>query len=399
MIISLSNWQKYIYKLSQLSKIAGDKMQEWVDAYGLNDRDALIRYANALVLKYGEGSAELACEMYDAIAELEHADVPIAEPADIASYGEVAKAINGCLKQSPTGQKVADTVANKVKMAGADTTLKNALRDGAQHAWIPSGDTCAFCITLASRGWEYASKQALRKGHAEHIHANCDCQYAIRFDNKTNVAGYDPEVYRQIYENAEGNKPKDKINSINRMRYASNKEMINTQKREAYAKRKELGQNNNQLSINDVTEKYKEDSNPGIGNITFEKNYNIENHKEEKEMAEWLLNNYGGDVVCLNEALNYEEKRADFKWNDRLWDLKTTTTNKSANSAIRSGLHQIVSNPGGIILNYNNNEIDINEIEKIIEKRMRSSSYKTDNGIDIMIISKNKTVKILKYKK
>ena len=58
---------------------------------GLNDRKKLIDYGMALVQKYGEGSGELACEMYDAIARLQGARVPAAKPADIPDYGEVAK--------------------------------------------------------------------------------------------------------------------------------------------------------------------------------------------------------------------------------------------------------------------------------------------------------------------
>ena len=87
---------------------------------------------------------------------------------------------------------------------GADTTLKNAERDGAQFAWVPHGDTCAFCIALASRGWQYKSKKAMRNGHAEHIHAHCDCEYAVRFDGKSTVAGYDPDKYLEEYYDANG---------------------------------------------------------------------------------------------------------------------------------------------------------------------------------------------------
>ena len=84
-------------------------------------------------------------------------------------------------------------VSRLVKQAGADTTLKNAIRDGAEWAWVPHGDTCPFCITLASNGWQPASKKALKGDHAQHIHAHCDCEYAIRFDSSTTVAGYDPD--------------------------------------------------------------------------------------------------------------------------------------------------------------------------------------------------------------
>lgn len=53
-------------------------------------------------------------------------------------------------------------VSRLVKRAGADTTLKNAQRDGAEFAWVPHGDSCAFCLTLASRGWQRASQRPSR---------------------------------------------------------------------------------------------------------------------------------------------------------------------------------------------------------------------------------------------
>ena len=136
------------------------------------------------------------------------------------------------MKQSQS--KVPATVARLVKQVGADTTLKNAKRDGAQFAWIPHGDTCAFCITLASRGWQYMSDEALKGGHAEHIHANCDCEYAVRFDGHSTVAGYDPDKYLEEYENAGGD-----INAMRRKRYEQNKDEINARKRELYANKKE----------------------------------------------------------------------------------------------------------------------------------------------------------------
>lgn len=51
-------------------------MRQYIDTHGTGDADALITYAAALVTKYGEGSAELACQMYDALAEAANAGVP-----------------------------------------------------------------------------------------------------------------------------------------------------------------------------------------------------------------------------------------------------------------------------------------------------------------------------------
>lgn len=190
------------------------------------NEDALkefIDYAYAIVTQYGEASAALAAEMYDLTAELEGVFLPSAELADLANYGDVAKSVRGTIKTSQNFEEIASAATRWVKMAAADTTLHNALRDGAEFAWIPQGDTCAFCLTLASRGWKPASKKAIKGDHAEHIHSNCDCQYAIRFDERTQVSGYDPEMYLSMYQNAEGRTPAQKINAMRRAAYAADK--------------------------------------------------------------------------------------------------------------------------------------------------------------------------------
>ena len=231
MQITAKTWNEYITRLSRLNRKAGQLMRQYIDTHGTGDADALITYAAALVTKYGEGSAELACQMYDALAEAANAGVPAAEPAEPADYGEVARMVNATKNQNPAN--LPNGVSRLVKRTGADTILKNAVRDGAEWAWVPHGDTCPFCITLASNGWQKASSKVLKGGHAEHIHANCDCEFAIRFDHNTTVAGYDPEKYLKQYRDAGGD-----INKMRRVNYADNKERINAQKRAAYAARR-----------------------------------------------------------------------------------------------------------------------------------------------------------------
>ena len=231
MQITAKTWNEYITRLSRLNQKAGQLMRQYIDTHGTGDADALITYAAALVTKYGEGSAELACQMYDARAEAANAGVPAAEPAEPADYGEVARMVNATKNQNPAN--LPNGVSRLVKRAGADTTLKNAVRDGAEWAWVPHGDTCPFCITLASNGWQKASSKVLKGGHADHIHANCDCEFAIRFDHSTTLAGYDPEKDLAQYYAAGGD-----INKMRRVNYAANKERINAKKRAAYAARK-----------------------------------------------------------------------------------------------------------------------------------------------------------------
>lgn len=242
--VSEKAWDKYISALRKLNNRATNRMLAKIHELGTDDPEALaelVRYAYAIVTRYGEGAAALSAEMYDALAELSGAVVAPAVPAATATYGDVAKAIYGTNLQSKDPQLMANAIGRLVKMAGVDTTQQNALRDGAEWAWIPHGETCAFCLTLASQGWQPASKNAIKNGHAMHIHANCDCTYAIRFDSALEVGDYNNgEEYRKMYYDADGFTSQERINAMRREFYAENKDKINAQKRSAYEKRKEL---------------------------------------------------------------------------------------------------------------------------------------------------------------
>ena len=86
-------------------------------------------------------------------------------------------------------------------------------------------------------GRSEASSKVLKGGHAEHIHANCDCEYAVRFNDSTTVAGYDPEQYLAAYRGAEGRTYQEKLNALRRAHYAGNRKKITAQKRAAYLER------------------------------------------------------------------------------------------------------------------------------------------------------------------
>lgn len=241
MIISAQKWDAFIAGLRAVNEAAAGKITDFLKAhpvYTEEDMRRLLDYAYGVATRYGEAAAELACEMYDAAGIASGMHLADAEPAPTATYGETAKAVRGAMNRGGD-EMAADAVGRLVKQAGVDTTMQNALRDGAEWAWVPRGDTCAFCLMLASNGWQRASRKALKNGHAEHIHANCDCTYAVRFDSAGGVAGYAPETYRAMYDGAEGRTWEDKLNAMRREQYAENAPTINAQKRAAYARRRE----------------------------------------------------------------------------------------------------------------------------------------------------------------
>lgn len=376
-------------RLARLNQKAGQLMADYIAAHGTGDTDALIAYAHALVTKYGEGSAELACQMYDALAAAARAGVPAAEPAQTAAYSEVARMVQATKQSLPQMQR---GVSRLVKRAGADTTLKNALRDGAEWAWVPQGDTCPFCLTLASRGWQKASQAAIKGGHAEHIHANCDCEYAIRFDGRSTVAGYDPEKYLRQYRAADGD-----INKLRRVNYAANKERINAQKRAAYATRKALEAETLPTSggMLDVLEEYQRNAKPGAGTLTYGEGYRISHHAEEIKTAQWLRENLGGDIVLLQENLG-GEKKPDYIWNQKQWELKSISTEKAADSAVRGALKQIEQVPGGIIIDCGDGVKSYTSLQEIVVKRIQRSCH---FDVDVLILKDGKLSHVLRYTK
>ena len=299
----------YHARLSKLNEKAGQQMAEYVAAHGIEDGPALIAYAHALVTKYGGGSAELACQMYDALAEASKANVPAAEPAATAEYGEVARMVNATKRQNPAN--LPNGVRRLVKRAGADTTLHNAIRDGAEWAWVPHGDTCPFCMMLASNGWQKASAKLLKGGHASHIHANCDCEFAVRFDGSTTVAGYDPEKYLRQYRAAGSD-----VNAMRRIDYAAHRERINAQKRAAYAIKNALPQipNFNPLSESEVVAVLRKEAQPWIESlsdaerIAFEKYTFNPGDKKPNRFYERLNRMLRGDAEEDSVLRGYAEK-------------------------------------------------------------------------------------------
>lgn len=243
--VSRKQWDKYITLVRAINDKAAYELELWMqhrdsigmdfldyDTNGMNIFDAAYYIAE----KYSNASAAVAVQLCEAMAEATGVPMLEAELAENPSYNEIAKTVQGVMNTSRNRAEISSAVGRLVKRTGARTVRRNAARNGAQYAWVPSGDTCAWCIMLAGKGWQYERNS----DHKEHIHSNCDCNYAIRFDNKTQIAGYDPEAYADQYREADGSTRDEKLNSMRRKYYAEHKEEILAQKADAYAKRQEL---------------------------------------------------------------------------------------------------------------------------------------------------------------
>ena len=80
-----------------------------------------------------------------------------------------------------------------------------------------------------------------------------------------------------------------------------------------------------------------------------------------------------------------------------MWELKTLTTEKSANGAVRHAVKQISERPGGIVLNYQGHAVSIEKVLKVALSRLKRSGFRE---VDLIILTKDKTaIDIFRYKK
>ena len=130
---------------------------------------------------------------------------------------------------------------DQVRRAANRTMRHNAARDGRGYARVPmGGETCGFCIMLASRGFVYRSAQTAGEGN--HYHSDCRCKVIPGFGGMT-VEGYDPSEYARRYYGSLQLTPHGAVDMratvrvMDRKNYHHISEARNARRRELYAMR------------------------------------------------------------------------------------------------------------------------------------------------------------------
>ena len=85
-------------------------------------------------------------------------------------------------------QLVADMIHSVTRL----TTQRNMRLDPTSPRWarVPRGETCEFCLMLASRGFAYTSEKTA--GREMQYHSDCDCRIVPSWGKQT-LKGYDPD--------------------------------------------------------------------------------------------------------------------------------------------------------------------------------------------------------------
>ena len=148
-------------------------------------------------------------------------------------------------------------------------------------------------------------------------------------------------------------------------------------------------------SVKDITDKYTNKNKPSTGKLVYDKDYDVNKNVEEVEIAKWIHENIGGNIKLLTAVNEQNKKTADYLWNGKLWDLKSITTEKSADSSIRKGVKQIADNPGGIILNYVGKSLDLGRLKEFAINRLNRSQVL---DIEVIAVKDNKIIFVISNK-
>ncbi len=149
------------------------------------------------------------------------------------------------------------------------------------------------------------------------------------------------------------------------------------------------------MDIQNVTENYLKNATPNQGTIAYEAGYRMGIYRKEMEIASRIHSTLGGDITLLQETVDCNKKTPDFTWNGKAWELKSISSAKAADSALRTAAKQIQKNPGGVILELTSG-IDMAGLEKVLADRCRRVGI---DEMDILIMAQNVLKKVLRYKK
>ena len=247
MRVSSRAWRRYQQAHRALQDAAKRELEEYFDSLPWDsDEPRAMRMlqlkAVELAERYGTADATLSAGLYDGVMAAQGAHVPPAPvlPPNMAYVAtDVADAVRRATSAETARGLSGSALSGHVKRAGIRSMQAAAQRDRAQWAWVCIGDTCAFCRALGSRGWQVASKRVMAGSHAEHIHDNCDCQFAVSKPGETlDIEGYDPDALLDEYSDADpnGQGSRGQINSMRRADYTQEfADQRNARRRELYA--------------------------------------------------------------------------------------------------------------------------------------------------------------------
>ena len=228
MALTYQNIVDYSGRVKTVTDQAVDELARRIANIGATEPERRARFirmhVRAVAEEYGLQEQELGAQWYEFCAKAAGVDVDTAIVNDIDyerldSYFQsvLEEYENGEMEWSEVEPRVFDSFESKMRELERGTILDNLDRDvrdsrrwrqtrraamKAGYARVPVGETCAWCLMLASLGYYYRSEETALGVEPDHYHAHCDC-IAVPYNAPGAIEGYDDyNLYYDMYVTA-----------------------------------------------------------------------------------------------------------------------------------------------------------------------------------------------------
>lgn len=194
----------------QLKEAATDEFMD--DLEDGMARDEVVELAARIAAKYSYLGCELGAQWYDLCSELAGIDVDPAElgevdPDELESRAQAAfdRASDGSPISDALNYYLQNQIENSIRRTGSANLHRDYERGMAGGKWarVPVGETCAWCLMLASQGAWYLSEETAKGIDPDHYHDGCDC-VAVYHADPESISGYaNLAKYKEMYYDAE----------------------------------------------------------------------------------------------------------------------------------------------------------------------------------------------------
>ena len=174
--------------------------------------DEAMEIAKRIAEKFAFFGAELGAQWYDFCSEVAGVNVPPAElyPLEAEDIATSAEAYKQDAQGKTPSQVFDEFLTEQIAKSRQATESANLHRDynrgrvPGRWARVPVGETCAWCLMLASQGAWYLSRESALREEAGKYHKRCDCK-AVYHADPDDIAGYqgDLDDYKRMYYDAD----------------------------------------------------------------------------------------------------------------------------------------------------------------------------------------------------
>nr|DAK34661.1 MAG TPA: minor capsid protein [Caudoviricetes sp.] len=384
--VTVEQLHDYNDKLSAVRSEAGNyfkKLARAEDLMKLGEearKKAIYHAAVDAVNSFTDAAGSAACDFFDA-------HVTDARPSSIAPqpwfikrrlYENIEKyAKTHKLGDDEFMRLLAEEVGGEVVQHANRTTIHNAVKNNLCYARVPFGNSCAFCLMLASRGFVYKTETTAGEDKG-HYHARCRCKI-VAGKKDTKIGDHNPEKLNQRMMQIA--KELD-ITNFNWEDYISDKTMQDLLQREIRLR------DENWLLTGKVPE-------PTYASEKIKKSVTIDNPWENRTALRLAQHGYKTDFIVDSKVIieNGIKRRIGLPDFESGVEIKTITTSNGAYGAVENHLRKSEKKHGLKRVVIDNSE------SKLTDDDVIASIHKLKDTFDvpsIAVLTKDTGLKIIK---